>query len=62
MKDKAFTITNTTKEEYLKWCKDNNLPSYKVSSKQKYFALIKDQKLVKERSTGKLLRKRPRRK
>ena len=57
MKDQAFCITETTKQEYLDWCKKNNKPSYKLESKKEFFARIKEGKLVRDSATGLLVKR-----
>lgn len=58
MKDQAFKITNTTREEYLEWCKTNDKPSYKQESKHEFFYKIRTMRLVRDSTTGKLVIKR----
>lgn len=60
MKLQAFYITGTTYEEYLAWCKENNRPAYKQSSKREFFTKIRIGKLCRDNITGKLVNKRPR--
>jgi predicted HicB family RNase H-like nuclease len=61
-KEQAYRITNTSEEEYLEWCKLTGEPSYKTETKKKFFSLILSNKLVRDNRTGKLIRKKPRRK
>ncbi len=58
MKDQAFHITKTTKEEYLEWCKQNDKPSYKQETKNEFFYKIRTMRLVRDSATGKLIIKR----
>lgn len=58
MKDQAFRITETTKQEYLDWCKQNNRPSYKQESKREFFNRIRTFRLCRDSVTGKLVIKR----
>lgn len=50
MKDKAFIITDTNKIEYENWCRDNNLPAYSTDSRKKFFSLILQDKLIKDKN------------
>lgn len=57
MKDQAFAITKTTRDEFSAWCKENKLPSYTVESKREFFMLIRKGELVRDSETGELVRK-----
>jgi hypothetical protein len=58
MKDQAFSITKTTKAEFLEWCKENKKPAYKAETKQDFFDKVKTGRLVRDAATGKLVVKR----
>ena len=57
MKDQAFAITKTTRDEFDRWCKENKLPSYKIESKREFFTLIRKGELVRDSETGEIVRK-----
>lgn len=42
MKDQRFVLTNTTKEEYKKWCKENGLDWVKSSSYKLFFREVRE--------------------
>lgn len=56
MSNNAFVITGVTKEEYIKWCKENKKPSYKTETKKEFFSKIQQGKLIKD-SKGNLIKK-----
>lgn len=51
---------NVSNEDYLQWCKDNKKKAYKRSTKEEFFARISDGRLVKDTTTGKIIKKRRR--
>lgn len=58
MKEQAFYITGTTKEEYIDWCKETHRATYKQASKREFFNRIRTGKLCRDALTGKLVAKR----
>lgn len=62
MKQQSFMLTDTTVQEFETWCTETGNPAYKKESKEKFFNLVINKKLVRDESTGKLIRKRPRKK
>lgn len=62
MKQQSFMLTDTTVQEFKTWCTETGNPAYKKESKEKFFNLVINKKLVRDENTGKLIRKRPRKK
>ena len=52
----AFELAGVTESDYKKWCKDTGKAAYKQSSKEDFFARIRDGRLVKD-SSGRLVKK-----
>lgn len=57
-----WELAGISQKDYEKWCKDNNLPAYKDSTKSKFFSLILANKLVYDKASHTFIRKRPRKK
>jgi len=53
----AFLLADVTEYDYKQWCIENKKPAYKASTKADFFARIQDGRLVKDRNTGKLVKK-----
>lgn len=53
----AFAIAGVTEAEYKRWCYDNKKAAYKQSTKEEFFARIRDGRLVRDTHTGKLVKK-----
>lgn len=53
----AFILAGVTENEYKRWCKENKKPAYKQSSKEEFFARIRDGRLVRDVRTNKLIKK-----
>lgn len=49
----SLKLVNITEEEYLSWCKENHKAAYKQSTKQEFFKLINENKIIKNED-GKL--------
>lgn len=62
MKQQSFRLTGTTEQDYETWCAETGNPAYKKESKEKFFNLVINKKLVRDEITGKLIRKHPRKK
>lgn len=56
MNKNAFLITGITKEDFIRWCKENKKPSYKKEVRSEFFSKIQEGKLVKD-SKGRLIKK-----
>lgn len=56
MNKNAFIVAGVTEYDFKNWCKENKKPAYKTSTKQDFFARIRDGRLVKDAS-GKLVKK-----
>lgn len=55
--NQAKMLVGITEKDYLDWCKENNKPSYKTSSKAEFFKRIRNMQLVRDHMTGKLVKK-----
>lgn len=53
----AFIAAGVTENDYKRWCIENKKPAYKQSTKADFFARIQDGRLVKDFTTGKLVKK-----
>lgn len=53
----AFALAGVTEAEYKRWCKDNKKAAYKQSTKEEFFARIRDGRLVRDVRTNKLIKK-----
>lgn len=53
----AFELAGVTEAEYKRWCKENKKAAYKPSSKEEFFARIRDGRLVRDSHSGKLVKK-----
>ena len=60
--NQAFAAHGVTVQDYLDWCEKKKWQAYKSSTKREFFARLTDGRLVKDKSTGKLLEKRVKRK
>lgn len=60
MNKQLTKMTGITEEDYRNWCKENDRPSYKAETKQEFFEMIQNGQLVKDSSTGQLIKKRKR--
>ena len=58
----AFDLHGVTVKDYLDFCEKKGWQSYKPSSKRAFFERLETGRLVKDKLTGKLLEKRPRKK
>ena len=58
MNKSCFKITGTTYEEYLDWCKKNDLPKSSVTTQQIFFKRIKEGHIVRDHKTNKLIDKK----
>lgn len=43
-----------TDDEYRLWCKKENLPHYKLTTKKRFYRLILNKEIVRDSKTGKL--------
>lgn len=57
MNKQVFLVAGITEKDYKQWCLDNKKPAYKASTKADFFARIQDGRLVKDKITGKLIKK-----
>lgn len=53
---KCFDLVGVTEKDYIAWCRENKKPAYKVESKREFFRLIQAGRLIKDTSTGKLIK------
>lgn len=53
----AFKLAGVTEKDYKQWCLTNKKSAYKSSTKADFFARIQDGRLVKDKITGKLIKK-----
>lgn len=53
----ALELVGCTVEDYLQWCRDNNQPSYKETTKKEFFKRISENRIVRDSSTGLLINK-----
>ena len=42
----AFLFLGVTEEDYINWCKENNRPAYKNSSKREFFKQVEKNKSI----------------
>ena len=50
----AFELLGITLEDYLEWCKDNNMSAYASKTKTEFFRKVQINQIVKDKKTGKL--------
>lgn len=55
MKQQCFEVTNTTKEDYLQFCKSMGINYSAPSSKKLFFSYLLDNKIVKDSKTGAII-------
>lgn len=53
----AFSLVGVTVEEYVNWCIENKRPIYNQKTKNEFFKLISDGRLVRDMN-GRLVKKR----
>lgn len=57
MNKQIYRVIGVTEKDYLRWCEENNKPSYKQETKREFFERIREDRLAKDKFTGKLIRK-----
>ena len=61
MNKQIESVVNVTYEDYRQWCKENNKSWYMPKVRADFFAKIQDGRLVKDATTGKIVKKKVRR-
>lgn len=58
----AFKLYGVSVQDYFDWCDKKKKSAYLPATKRDFFSRLSSGRLVKDKITGKLLEKRPRRK
>ena len=56
--NEALNMVGVTWKDYVDWCKRNKIPKNKISSKNRFFSEIKNDRIMKDLKKDKIIIKR----